>query len=114
MARNGSHTPYYYLSNWHMTKGIQQKTIREAYASMHEPESVRRIADIYWTVLVWIGTVLMLGSVGYGMWLFFVEPTREASEVTIGVGGSGFDRAQLQKAVDALQKRRDEFESLLK
>ena len=93
---------------------FETQSLRDAYASMHEPESARRVADVYWMVVVCLGTLLMLGAVGYGMWLFFVEPSRAASAVTIGAGGEGFDKTQLQKAVEVLQARRDEFEALLK
>ncbi|MBI5456266.1 hypothetical protein HY969_00845 [Candidatus Kaiserbacteria bacterium] len=88
--------------------------LRDAYASMHEPESLRRLADFYWHVVVIVGTLLMLGSVGYGMWLFFVEPTRAESSVTVGARSEVFDRAELQKAVQALEKRQENFDALLK
>lgn len=92
----------------------ERQTIREAYRSLHEPESLRRLADVYWMALVIIGTLLMLGSVGYGMWQFFVPPHREESGVTLGAGSEGFNKEELQKAMQALQQRKDEFESLLK
>ena len=94
--------------------GMTHLSIREAYSSSHEPESMRRLADVYWTIVVCIGTLLMLGSVGYGMWQFFVPPSRVESGATLGVRNEGFDKAELKKAVAALQQRRDEFEALLK
>lgn len=93
---------------------MKKQSLREAYTSMHEPESVRRLADAYWVSLVVVGTLLMLGSVGYGMWQFFVPPHRQESGVTVGAGSEGFGKAELQKALEALQERREEFESLLR
>lgn len=75
---------------------------------------MRYLADVYWILVMCAGALLMLGSVGYGMWQFFVPPSRVQPDVTVGARSEGFDTVELQKAVDALQQRRDEFEALLK
>lgn len=95
-------------------RDIHVKSLRETYRLAHEPESMRRLADVYWLFIVCIGTLAMLGSVGYGMWLLFVPPSREVSEAVVGSGRtSGFDKAELQKAVQELQKRQDEFNAMM-
>lgn len=92
---------------------LKLRSLRELYVSAHEPEKARKVVDLYWAFILSFATLAMLGSVGYGMWLLFMPPQREVSEAVVGSRATGFDKVELQKAVQELQKRQEEFESLM-
>ena len=94
-------------------KEAHVKSLREAYASLHEPESMQRLAEVYWIFIVCVGTLAIFGSVGYGMWQLFMPPQREVSDAVVGGRAAVFDKTELQKAVQELQKRQDEFNELM-
>jgi hypothetical protein len=88
------------------------KGLRGAYARRYEPESMRRLAETYWGLIICAGGVLTVAAVGYGMWQFFVPPSDVASG-DFGGGVVGFNRDQLKTIVETFEKQQADFERLM-
>jgi len=86
------------------------------YANRHEPEQVRALADYYWRILLSVAAIVVLFSVGYGVFVFLSVLQDEGGTGTdIGVAvqmPSMISRAQLQDTLDEFEARQQLFESL--
>ena len=89
------------------------RSLRDSYAALHEPEKARRLADIYWKVIVCVGVALASSAITYGAWLFLTPPTQVESEAIVSARGDSFDKAQLDTLMQALQKRQTDFETFV-
>ena len=89
------------------------KKLKNAYERFYEPESQRRIADLYWPVLLVLTVVLVFLSVGYGMAQFFMPPQVVVSQVSVQNASIGFSAEDLLVIVEHLEKRKEVFEELL-
>lgn len=88
--------------------------IRDIYANRHEPEQIRKLADIYWYTLLSFAVLVVLLATIYGM-LELTSLLRSAGASLESVFSSqphpALNRSQLQNTLDEFQARRQLFES---
>lgn len=113
MAPNGSHHFILSIVSFVMKPElVVPRAIRDAFASLYEPESLRLLADLYWTTSLLVGSILMVSGAGYGAYVLLGRPDPVISNVIIGSGTGGFSRTKLKDLIVAYEARRARFESI--
>lgn len=81
--------------------------LQEAYARRREPESLRRLANAYWVIVISLALLSFVGGAGYGVWQMLTPPQDgEAPPLAAFVG---FNREELNTVVKALEERQQRF-----
>ena len=88
------------------------KTLSESYQSRHEPEKYIAAAESIWRIMLASASIVVVISVGYGVWQFVAPPDNVVTETAAG-GITGFNRTQLSHVVEFYEKRQAAFESLM-
>lgn len=81
--------------------------LQEAYARRREPESLRRLAEAYWAIVVPLALLSFLGGAGYGIWQILTPPQED--ETPPPTAFIGFNREELSSVVKALEERQQRF-----
>lgn len=87
----------------------------DAWRSRDEPECIRRLAEVYWNILVFLGACALLGIVLYGGSRFLSALNGDEDGVTLlqGEGGSTlFNRAEFEATFRGLESRKSRYEDL--
>lgn len=92
--------------------GVSVK-IRDAYAARHEPEAARLLGEWYWTFLITMLTLTIVGGISFGVWEF-MRPVSDVQEpsVSVGVGEKkGVTRSDIIKVLEGFDERAAKYES---
>jgi hypothetical protein len=81
--------------------------LQEAYARRREPESLRRLAEAYWAIVVPLALLAFLCGAGYGVWQILTPPPED--EAPPPAAFVGFNREELGAVVKALEERQRRF-----
>ncbi len=95
-------------------KILSFKNIKTAYVLRYEPEQYAYFARAYWRVLLIITLLLMCVSVAYGAWQFLAPDSAFTTSEPAQQGIVGFKREQLKRVVDVFEKRRTDFEAMMR
>lgn len=85
---------------------------RELWVSRDEPEGMRRLATVYWGVLLAIAACVMAGSVVYGTSRFFSTLNGETSNSGLLSSEGGlilFNRAEFEATVKGFELREENY-----
>lgn len=88
------------------------KTLSESYQSRHEPEKYIAAAQSMWVLMLATVSIVIVASVGYGIYQFISPPAVTVAETTAS-GITGFNRAQLTQVVEFYEKRQATFEGMM-
>ncbi len=112
MARDYTDTPprcRHFISMRFVTTHVR---IRDAFAARHEPEAIRFLARIYWTVLIVVCAIVSVCAIAYGVWEFFRLP-RLAENANMRAQPA-FTKADVQSLLKAYEARGTKFETRLR
>lgn len=112
MARDGAR-PRLPLAKMSMRFDTIHVNIKDAYAARHEPEALRLIARTYWATLVIGLLIVVISTIGYGVWEFFRTPSPDESISGVRPQ-SAFTRTQLQELLQQFDARGTSFEESMK
>lgn len=87
--------------------------VYEVWAFRHEPEHFRRLADIYWGLLLLLAFAVVISTSVYGT-IKFLETTRENEEdaLTPSIGGVLLlNKRDLQATLDGFAARSAAYEA---
>ncbi|OGZ44227.1 MAG: hypothetical protein A2719_00205 [Candidatus Ryanbacteria bacterium RIFCSPHIGHO2_01_FULL_45_22] len=89
--------------------------LREIYMYRHRPENKRIIADIYWRFLLFLAFIILLISIGYGIFGILAmdgEQRNVDGEIPVADSTTILDRAKLQGVIESMQERESRFETI--
>ena len=94
-------------------KFFNTRSLQNTYARFYEPENQHRLANVYWPVLISTVAILVAVSAGYGVLQFFVSPQVVATGAPTKNTPASFNKEELRRIVNVLEKRKEVFETLL-
>ena len=87
--------------------------VHEVWAFRHEPEHFRRLADMYWGLLLFLAFSVVISASVYGA-LKFLETTRGNGEDALAPSGGGLlllNKRDLQATLDGFAARSAAYEA---
>lgn len=86
--------------------------LRELWQYQHEPERLRRLADLYWHALLLLAAIVITGSILYGGIKLFaaLESEEESSPLSSEGGGILLNPAHLEETLNGFAKRKADYE----
>lgn len=78
----------------------------------HEPENLRKIADVYWGMLLVLAALTFIGLAAYSGIKFYevFDENDEAPLLSSGGGGIMLNRADLQSTLEVFDTRKSQYE----
>ena len=85
--------------------------IKDAYAARHEPEAQRFLGGAFWSLLILVFSLVVLGSISFGVWEF-LQPLTVASDTVVGGGkAKTVTKGDLEKILDGFDARATKYNS---
>jgi hypothetical protein len=95
-----------------MKQFISPAEFKDLYRTRHEPEHFIRLAQGYWNIALICTGLLIVGTLSYGAWQFFLGSVSVPTDPPATTGLS-FNRAELKGTVEKFEKRIREYERLM-
>lgn len=88
--------------------------LRDTWQYRHEPEIYKRLAGIYWALLLFVSVLVLGGLISYaGLKFYSVFGPQDNNPLLSGGGGAIlFSRQDLREAMEVFEKKRQTYEYL--
>ncbi len=85
--------------------------IKDAYAARSEPEAVRFLGSVYWALIGSVFTLVVVGSIAFGVWEFLQPLTSDSDTVVGGHAQKSLTKSDLETVLDGFDARATKYNS---
>lgn len=90
------------------------QNFRAMYAHRYEPEELRRLANIYWMLMISVAGVVVGASIFYGAWEYWAPLPEPGAGTATVTQSAPFNQKDLATIVERLNKQKAEFEAKIR